>query len=1293
MSGTSRSTVHSSASGRIKTENHALVKLLTSDSLTDTTRFVAAEHKSQDLKQHASTNSNDRIKSTANSRLNSPEKNSVENRPNSRYSEKSSSEKVNTDKRLNSRHSEKKPPVKINTEERPSSRYSVKNSPEQVNTEIRPNSRYSEKNSSEIINTDKRPNSTHSEKKSPVKTNTEERPSSRYSVKNSPEQVTTEIRPDSKHSVKSDKTGKQKNNSNHSSWGNVDESLTFDVEDINKIENPDFDKISQTSNSPINKNIENIIYTDNSIEDNRFTNVNLDNTDKLPSSNSIKLGSTLGNNSPSKIDYLKVERVDSPTFERACSREENKPPSRTSQSYSYNRLKNSSTSASQQHPLKVARSASQLIDAQGGDGFEGDSLDVDSGVVPDTTSFLESAPDTGRQTYRVPTPVYKDVPVIKSADSSRIRANSRTSQRSLSANSATGVPLPQLDRTESLVSDNGIPPPSNINYNLPSQDIGEVDQDSPTRKVDQRKSAVSFKEPVITNYHSRADTENWDTPRDRVPTPHPTSPRKYQDSLDFENNGRTSNLSPEPTHQLESEIPSAIYSQTSGSANVINSAKSGSGRPVKKVYIDSPTFTKEEEDEFRFVESRLDEMNDDLEDSVRRIEEQGNRYRQEREAMNEEAARLRAEIQATEGYSNSYNSRTTSDRYGQRDNYSDNYSKPITHPSDEMDSRSYGRRDQDSDYRQGYSDSSRNNGNQRDSRNYGNLRDSRDVYNERSDNRYEDRNIDDRNINDRNDDDQEGYSRNRGGYSQNEYSRRQNDQHPQRQDDQNRRRQDEQYSRRQDDQSSRRPDDPYSQRQDDQYSRHQDDQYSRRQDDQYSRRQDDQYSRRQDDQYSRRQDDQYSRRQDDQYYDRRGDSPSRFQNGDERGDDDLQRETEYQEDLRHRLDSNQKHDSEVVIPRIPLGDDQFRDSLDENGYNDQHNFVRDSLEHEGYGNWGNPPPNPFGQGRGDNAGYLNQREERPDFVDDNDTARMELLHPQEPRVDYVEENKFTYGLPQNKSYKTLKVKEKEAEQKLTEIFIHPKKPVKKHKRTIPLANEERRPPLTELRGDNADGAEGVWAKRSAQLAKQKDSKQKTGSGSIKKARGLQKYPSDSGLQQSSNQGQIRQGQGRMYGTPTRNQYLEPLGFKPQMSQNEPRESPAYREGSYKRPMELEPIKTEITTDDGQKISVDINLKVLSPTFPRRIKSHPNDAPESEPPFNVHAEVKQKHQGDRRGGGGPYQPAYRPGGDQPKSDNQQQPSDSRSQNNKQLPHNSQQNGRQPQDNQYNNRQYQVSMLQL
>ena len=99
-----------------------------------------------------------------------------------------------------------------------------------------------------------------------------------------------------------------------------------------------------------------------------------------------------------------------------------------------------------------------------------------------------------------------------------------------------------------------------------------------------------------------------------------------------------------------------------------------------------------------------------------------------------------------------------------------------------------------------------------------------------------------------------------------------------------------------------------------------------------------------------------------------------------------------------------------------------------------------------------------------------------------------------------------------------------------------------------------------------------------------------------------------------------------------------------MSQNEPSESPAYREGSYIKPMELEPIKTEITTDDGQQISVDINLKVLNPTFPRWIKSHPNDALESEPPINVHAEVKQKPQSDRRGGGGPYQPVYRPGGD-------------------------------------------------
>ena len=62
--------------GGLKPKTPLLVKLLTSDSLTDTTRFVAAEHKSQDLMQLASTNSNDRIKSTSNSGLNSPEKNS-----------------------------------------------------------------------------------------------------------------------------------------------------------------------------------------------------------------------------------------------------------------------------------------------------------------------------------------------------------------------------------------------------------------------------------------------------------------------------------------------------------------------------------------------------------------------------------------------------------------------------------------------------------------------------------------------------------------------------------------------------------------------------------------------------------------------------------------------------------------------------------------------------------------------------------------------------------------------------------------------------------------------------------------------------------------------------------------------------------------------------------------------------------------------------------------------------------------------------------------------------------------
>ncbi|XP_071172801.1 trichohyalin-like isoform X3 [Mytilus edulis] len=1220
MSGTSRVSARSTASGRIKTENPALVKLLTSDSLTDT-RFVAAEHTSPVHTPHASTN----VKSNSTA---TPE-NSVKNRPNSRFSEKGDKEN-------------------------------------------RPDSRYSEKNNSEQAKTDNRPESRYSLKNSPVKLDIDNRADSRFSQTSN-----SEKQPDSRYSAKSDKVEKQKENSNNSSWGNVEESLTFDVDNI---KSPDFDQTSPKSNSPTKKEVENILNTDSE------NNLEIQNTDRLPSSESIKPQENIsGKNTPSKIDYLKIDRVESPLFEKSPSREQNKTPSGVS--YSSSRLKNISTSSSQQHPFLEARSVSELPFAQGGEGIEADSLDVDSGLVPDTTSYLQSAPDSGRQTYRVPSPVTKHVPVITSAESSRFRANSRTSQRTASVTSATGVPAPQFDRNESVVSDNGIPPPSNINYDLASNDIEDVNQDnlSEIKKFDQRKSAVSFKEPVISDYHSHTEgrgTEDWDTPRERVPTPHPATPQKFQDSLDF-NSGRTSNLSPDHTHQFESDIPSVSLSQTirSGSARADqnNSAKSGSGRAVKKIYIDSPTFTREEEDEFRFVESRIDDMNEDLEDQVRRIEEQGNRYKQEREAMNEEAARLRAEIQATEGYSNSYNSRNTSDRYGQ---------------SDQMDSRSYGRsQDQDSGYRQ-----ERNqNGYSNNSNGYGNVRDSRDVHNARNDNRYEDRNVDDQEGYSRNpggySQEPEGYSRNQGGYAQNQtgYARNQGGQGREsegysqnqggyaRDQDRHSREQDG-YSQEQE-RNSRRQNDQYSRRQDDQYDRQQDDQYSRRQDDQQSRRQDDQYSRRPNDQESQRPDDQYSRRQDDQYYDRRGASPSRYRNGDERGDDDLQRETEYQEDLRHRLENNQIHDSEVVIPRIPL-DEQYRDSLDENGYNDQRNFARDSLDQEGYGNWGNPPPNPFGQGRGENEKYLSQREEKPEYEEDMDTARMELLHPKEPRVDYVEENKFTYGLPPSKSYKTLKEKEKEAESKLSDIFIHPKKQGKKHKRTIPLPNEEKRPPLTELRGNADQGAEGVWAKRSAQLAKHKDGKTTT-SGSVKKSRGLQKYPSDGHLQTTS-QGQIQQGQGRMYGTPTRNQYLEPLGYKPQVSREEPTQSPVYRDtGSYKKPIELKPIKTEIMTDDGQKISVDINLKVLSPTFQRRVKSHPDDAPGSEPPFNVQAEVRQKQTGDRRAVGVQYQPSNRGGGgDQTESRYQSPPSDNHSH---QSPI-SQGSRQYPADNQYN-RQYQ------
>lgn len=340
-----------------------------------------------------------------------------------------------------------------------------------------------------------------------------------------------------------------------------------------------------------------------------------------------------------------------------------------------------------------------------------------------------------------------------------------------------------------------------------------------------------------------------------------------------------------------------------------------------------------------------------------------------------------------------------------------------------------------------------------------------------------------------------------------------------------------------------------------------------------------------------------------------------------------------------RISESGKKDMEIQIPRLPLQSEQFRDSLEEDNFRD----------------WDNPPPNPFGNNGGPPHQQQQQQQQQrhqpyeepkvPGFVDENDTARMEFLHPKSPRYDFIEMNKIDYGKPHEKSYREIKHVREEESRKLDKIFIHPKPPNKTKKHPVKPGLKsapskfQMSSPIEEL--DPEDPAQALWAKRSAQL-KKKDSK--TSSGNSNKHKGLQRNQSDSRLVRPMGQGGTFTQQAPsqvVYGSPTRNHFLEPIENRPPpppvaraepqyTSNSEPinfperfsdHQSPTLRS----RPLDLKPITQEIITEDGQRISVDINLKVLSP---------PPGSGSGAPPI-VHAEVHPKDH-NRRPTGMQYQ---------------------------------------------------------
>lgn len=874
---------------------------------------------------------------------------------------------------------------------------------------------------------------------------------------------------------------------------------------------------------------------------------------------------------------------------------------------------------------------------------------------------------------------------------------------------------------------------------------------------ERKKSAVSFEDrdkvgslPLKDPYTEAGSPElgvdpDWDTPRvkDRTPTPHPVSDthrhspaqpvwekeeqesqrspepldiskpapsvRETEDNLSTRSDSPDVPLSPTPLDEDDRKVGSALLLAGGSAKSVKRVSRTDSLPTVQKVYVESPTFTREEEDEYRFVESRLGEIQDDVEDTLRKLDEETEKQRKIRKQLEDQMATMYAPAYEDQRNGQSYsrnpqyseppreNMGSYSNVRHQEDNRSyqeprrENMGSYSTLRNEERnnirndDRGSYNEQRKDNmgsysslrhDDRQSYGEPRREN-----MGSYTSLRnDERNSYGEpRRDNmgsysnvRNEDRNSyndvrrdnmgsytslrnDDRNsygeprrdnmgsyTSVRNDDRQsyaEQRRENMGSYA----SVRTDERRPH--GDQprenmgsyanvNQEIERNSYADQRDNPGYNprdRPPDSYGR----QNEAPNNQEYGNRGHDE-DRYEDRDYERNGVQVNRNRYESQEP--QDQQPESEQYNPQSHTQNLTyEPHDDDLKREAEYQEGLKMRISESGKKDMEIQIPRLPLQSEQFRDSLEEDNFRD----------------WDNPPPNPFGNNGGPQQQQQQQQQRHqqyeepkvPGFVDENDTARMEFLHPKSPRYDFIEMNKIDYGKPHEKSYREIKHVREEESRKLDKIFIHPKPPNKTKKHPVKPGLKsapskfQMSSPIEEL--DPEDPAQALWAKRSAQL-KKKDSK--TSSGNSNKHKGLQRNQSDSRLVRPMGQGGTFTQQAPsqiVYGSPTRNHFLEPIENRPPpppvaraepqyTSNSEPinfperfsdHQSPTLRS----RPLDLKPITQEIITEDGQRISVDINLKVLSP---------PPGSGSGAPPV-VHAEVHPKDH-NRRPTGMQYQ---------------------------------------------------------
>lgn len=730
--------------------------------------------------------------------------------------------------------------------------------------------------------------------------------------------------------------------------------------------------------------------------------------------------------------------------------------------------------------------------------------------------------DQSARELNPPSPPVQTTPPPAKEPATSLRSNSNV----------YAVANPEVQRAQ------GIEPQSDSNYIQRQYSRSEARQSAHSEV---RFDAESRRPPSIGN-----KTYGGSPVKDRAPTPYAKSPEREElpRSPDWEvpkeeksrEQSNASRKSLPPQHPPLDTLHSSSKPGSRGTKRTQEDSQS-----VKRVYVESPSFTKEEEEEYRFVSSRLDDTEEHKQATVREMDN------------------------SRRGYGGDDN---PANGYTERGQYRENR---------KMDD--YG------DRRRTYD---------------------KDRYEDRNQDRYEDKNQD------------------RNG--------------------------DEFYKDRYED--SHHPLSGYYAQQNNAGNRVGSDRYSDRM------RENDRYQK--PDRYERLRDEraEYEREQ-------RRDDETELQQGyrkqnTEMDDKDLQKEAEYQRDLKRRIEKQNRKIKQSE--KFDKENDFRRDSLEYPQDDRDIGYVQDSLEYNNYDmrqpEWENPPQNPYQSNQGYFPDGFVKQDSKPDFYDPEDVEKMDIVNPKAPKYDYVEHNKVDYGKLPQKTYRDIVHRKKEEEEKLDHIFITPKVPSKHPKRKSNKAQSAQpehmgyQAPNQYAVGFKPSSAEELWAQRARVLSEKKGS---AGSGKPAKAsanKGVGRWNSNPHVKKADrfelppplpNQGQLfkptgayqpssRQDQAQGgYGTPTRQ--LQPIENRPAAPVSTEMVPTAVKPSSpFRRHKELKPITQEITTEDGQRISVDINLRLISPP--------PGQSGPSSPSHQqlalVPVQESQLPYGDQRGFGVPYQ---------------------------------------------------------